>query len=217
VEARAKMITTGRIGKAWATNYTTTSRLPLHPSMGPPNTDYDPSTSSPPDLTPYPSAINSLSDSLLHKLMTRKFPPPHPPNPYPGLPASATEEEHRLYGNDGPLWYRGWALDTDAGICDRADEVMKKVGVRRMIMGHTPDFERIVSRCDGKIIIIDTGITHAYGGVLSALSITYSLTPTEDEEIWHEKEVIVAVYEDRQETLVVEEREVTGPLHHDAA
>lgn len=152
------MITTGRIGKAWATNYTTTSRLPLHPSMGPPNQDYDPSVSSPlshaalsflhgglaptyPNLTPYPSAINSISSSLLDKLRTRPFPPPHPPNPYVGLPESATEEEHRLYGNDGPLWYRGWALDTDAGICDRADEVMKQVGVRRMIMGHTPDFE----------------------------------------------------------------------------
>jgi hypothetical protein len=24
-------------------------------------------------------------------------------------------------------------------------------------MGHTPDFEKIVSRCGGKIIIIDTG------------------------------------------------------------
>lgn len=156
------MITTGRIGKAWATNYTTTSRLPLHPAMGPPNTDFDPSSSSPlshaalsfvhgglaptyPNLTPYPSEINKISDSLLQKLRDRDFPPPHPPNPYPGLPQSATDEEDRLYGSDGPLWYRGWALDTDDGLCDRADEVMKKVGVRRMIMGHTPDFE---VRCD---------------------------------------------------------------------
>ena len=40
IVARQRMITTGRIGRAWATNYTTASRLPLHPSMGPPNTPY---------------------------------------------------------------------------------------------------------------------------------------------------------------------------------
>lgn len=156
------MITTGRIGKSWAANYTTTSRLPLHPSLGPPNTDYDPSFSSPvshsalsfvhgglaptyPDLTPYPSKINDISSSLLRKLQIRKFPPVHPPNPYPGLPKTATKEEDRLYGGDGPLWYRGWALDQDEGVkgglCDRANDVMEKIGVRRLIVGHTPDFE----------------------------------------------------------------------------
>ena len=34
-----------------------------------------------------------------------------------------------------------------------------------------------MSRCGGKIIIIDTGISKAYGGRLSALGITYTLTP----------------------------------------
>lgn len=34
------MLTTGRIGRAWANNYTTAARLPLHPSIGPPNTPY---------------------------------------------------------------------------------------------------------------------------------------------------------------------------------
>jgi hypothetical protein len=139
----------------------------------------------------------------------------------------------------------------DDGLCDRADEVMKKVGVRRMIMGHTPDFQvtqisfwdvvscltpfvqKIVSRCDGKIIIIDTGrsldlecdallidisipgISHAYGGALSALSITYSLVPISSDdgsERWKEEEVIVAMYEDRQEVLAMEERAFHGKL-----
>lgn len=40
VEKRQKMISTGRIGRTWAANYTTALRLPLHPSMGPPNTPY---------------------------------------------------------------------------------------------------------------------------------------------------------------------------------
>jgi len=237
VKTRGKMITTGRIGKSWATNYTTTSRLPLHPSLGPPNTDYDPSFPSSishsalsfvhgglaptyPDLTPYPSKINEISSSLLRKLQTRTFPPVHPPNPYPGLPKTATKEEHRLYGGDGPLWYRGWALDQDegfeGGLCDRADVVMEKIGVRRMIIGHTPDFEKIVSRCGGKVIIIDTGISHAYGGVLSALSITYSLTPllpTDNGETrWKERETVVAIYPDGQDLLADDVREVIGDL-----
>jgi hypothetical protein len=70
---------------------------------------------------------------------------------------SLTEPLRRLYGSDGPLWYRGWALDDEDKVCAAVDAVLQKTGTRRMIMGHTPDFEKIVSRCGGKIIIIDTG------------------------------------------------------------
>lgn len=159
------MLAHGALGKSWAANYTTTSRLPLHPSLGPPNTDYPPSSpsspllSSPlshaaisfvhgglaptyPALSPFPSHINGLSSSLLHKLQHQSpLPKPHPPNPYPGLPQGATEEEVRLYGTDGPLWYRGWALDPEEKVCKDVDGVLEKTGTRRMIMGHTPDFE----------------------------------------------------------------------------
>ena len=121
IAARQRMLSTGRIGRSWASNYTSASRLPLHPSIGPPNTPYPPVSSglhftkegeigeyttpedpmshaalsfvhgglSPtyPDLSPFPTRINELSDSLLAKLQHRKPPPPHPPNPYPGLPS----------------------------------------------------------------------------------------------------------------------------------
>lgn len=158
VAARQEMLTTGPIGRAWAQNYTTTSRLPLHPSIGPPNTDYSPkdhSIASPlshaaisflhgglaptyPQLTPFPSAINALSSSLLHKLQSQSpQPAPYPPNPYPGLPAGTTAEEIRFYGTDGPLWYRGWALDSEESVCAAVDDVLEKTGTRRMVMGHT--------------------------------------------------------------------------------
>ncbi|THH28332.1 hypothetical protein EUX98_g5863 [Antrodiella citrinella] len=233
VEARQRMISTGRIGKSWAANYTTTSRLPLHPSLGPPNTDYDPKVSSSlshaaisfvhgglapayPDLTPFPSRINELGHSLLRKLQSQRPPPPHPPNPYPGLPQTATTAEHRLYGGDGPLWYRGWALEPEEVVCARVDDVLQRTGTRRMIMGHTPDFQKIVSRCGGKIIIIDTGISHAYGGALSALSIEYTLTPAPElaadrsQRVWVEREVVKAVYADREVVLASDEQEVMG-------
>jgi len=248
VADRQKMLSTGHIGRAWAQNYSTTSRLPLHPSLGPSNTDYPPQfninddiTRSPlshaaisfvhgglaptyPHLTPYPSAINTIARSLLHKLQSQTpQPPPHPPNPYPGLPADATWEEDRMYGSDGPVWYRGWALESEKKVCSSVGGVLEKTGVRRMIMGHTPDFRKIVSRCDGKIIIIDTGISHAYGGALSALSIHYTLTPigsTPDDspagdnhkrqQVWKETEVVTAIYEGREELLARNDRQVEG-------
>ena len=51
---------------------------------------------------------------------------------------------------------------------------------------------------------------------MSALSITYSLTPlspTEDgEKRWKERETVVAVYPDRHDLLADDVREVTGAL-----
>ena len=159
------MLSTGHIGRAWAANYTTTSRLPLHPSFGDPNDDFPPlagSTASRlptplshaaysfvhgglapnyPQLSPFPSAINALGRSLLRKLQHRVQPPPHPPNAYPGLPSSATSEELDLYGSGGPLWYRGWATNDEVEVCREVDAVLEKTGTRRMIMGHTPNFE----------------------------------------------------------------------------
>lgn len=51
----------------------------------------------------------------------------------------------------------------------------------------------------------------AYGGRLSALSITYSLTPQAKQgKQWKEQEVVKAIYPDEEVQLVVEERIVAG-------
>ena len=59
------------------------------------------------------------------------------------------------------------------------------------------------------------GISHAYGGVLSALSIDYTLTPLSTssspaETRWLEREVVRALYPGRQHVLATEEREIEG-------
>ena len=116
----------------------------------------------------------------------------------------------------GPLWYRGYALDDEAdGICSQAEQVLRSVNATRMIMGHTPQFKGILPRCRGKIIIIDTGISSAYGGVLSALEILYSLTPVLDEDgepvqpgKVTEKETVTALYEGRKQVIAKKERVV---------
>ncbi|CAK5268383.1 unnamed protein product [Mycena citricolor] len=251
VAARQKMISSGPIGRAWAQNYTCTSRLPLHPHLGGPNTPFPPpdhpvyfrkdddgseddpasyySANEPlshsalsfvhgglsptySNLAPFPSKINELSATLLSRLQNRQQPPPHPPNQYPGMPHGTSKEEVELYDSNGPFWYRGWATDTEENVCVDVEKVLAKTGTRRMIMGHTPDFSNIVSRCNGKIIIIDTGISHAYGGVLSALSIHYTFTPVGDDAAgqWKEREVVSALYPDRQEIIIDLERDVVG-------
>ena len=43
------------------------------------------------NLAPYPSAINNLGQTLLGRLQRRRFPDPHPPAPYAGLPEGASE------------------------------------------------------------------------------------------------------------------------------
>ena len=65
------------------------------------------------------------------------------------------------------------------------------------------------------LVLSSLGISHAYGGALSALSIYYTLTPTGDDasQRWREKEVVSALYQDRQEVLAVEEREIVGDFN----
>lgn len=164
VADRQEMLSTGWVGRAWSQNYTLATRLPLHFSLGDPNIDYDPSQTSEishsaiafmhgglsptyADMTPFPSRVNTIGHSLLDRLQNREQPPPHPPSPYRGLPSDTPLEERELYGTNGPLWYRGLAMDSDEKVCGEIDEILDKIGCRRIVLGHTPNFEvRIDSR-----------------------------------------------------------------------
>jgi hypothetical protein len=55
------------------------------------------------------------------------------------------------------MWNRDWALESEDEICERVDKVLERLKVRRLVMGHTPQFEGITARCDGKVLLIDTG------------------------------------------------------------
>ncbi|BGP49661.1 hypothetical protein JCM10450v2_005564 [Rhodotorula kratochvilovae] len=144
------------------------------------------------------------------------------------LPRSATPEQREFWSERGPMWNRDWAIEDEEEICERVERVCEALKVRRLIMGHTPQFEGILPRCDGKVLLIDTGISRAYGGAHSALSITYTLTPAsalsvpdalsyalvdladadpaatlagrEMERTWVEEEVVEALYTKGRET-----------------
>ncbi|KAL1410176.1 hypothetical protein Q8F55_004181 [Vanrija albida] len=184
----------GWLGKDWLANYSISALVPISPFASAPTYSFQHGSLRPsfPNLTPYPDAINRLGHSLLTRALTPPLAPPYPPNPYSGLPAGTTREEAELYDGGGPLWWRGLAdVEDDRIVCGWAKELQEKIGVRRVIGGHTPDFDKIVHRCNASVIIIDTGISYAYGGVLSALEIIYSLTPVPKDDS-HRQDPFVA-------------------------
>jgi hypothetical protein len=74
-----------------------------------------------------------------------------------------------VLGPDGPLWYRGYVSDPEAQICPVLADALEKLGARRMVVGHTTrESGRIEARCNGALVVIDTGISAHYGGHRSA-------------------------------------------------
>lgn len=78
----------------------------------------------------------------------------------------------------GPLWYRG--LVTRAGeapaigrptIDAELNGALLGQGVKRLVIGHTPDIRGIAILHGGKLVQIDTGISRYYGGKLGWLEI----------------------------------------------
>jgi hypothetical protein len=73
----------------------------------------------------------------------------------------------------GPLWYRGYAQESEAELGPKLDQVLKQYKAKHMVLGHTiPAAKRITPRFDGKVMLIDTGmLPRAFQGRASALEI----------------------------------------------
>jgi Calcineurin-like phosphoesterase len=65
---------------------------------------------------------------------------------------------------DGPLWYRGLAAGEEPGLEAHVDEVLKNLGVRRIVIGHTQTSDGITARFGGKVILIDVKISKYFDG-----------------------------------------------------
>jgi hypothetical protein len=75
---------------------------------------------------------------------------------------------------NGPLWFRGYAQWTEPDGAPQIQRLAEAFGVARFVVGHTPQKGgQIVSRFDGKVYLIDTGMLSSYfpGGRASALNI----------------------------------------------
>ncbi len=64
----------------------------------------------------------------------------------------------------GPLWYRGLALEDSPELRAHISAQFTKHGVNRIVVGHTPTGGLITPRFEGKVLLIDVGISRFYGG-----------------------------------------------------
>ena len=94
-----------------------------------------------------------------------------------------------LFDLDSPIWYRGSVKCSAVIEDDRLDAALAAVDADRLVVGHTPTPNgRVLSRLDGRVLRIDTGmLTSYYGGRGAALLLTGS--------------DVAAVYEDEKAAL----------------
>ena len=81
-----------------------------------------------------------------------------------------------VFQGDGPFWYRELARQDEKYFKAEVDVILGNLKARAMVIAHTPNTGTAVSaenmsRFDERVWIIDTGISEAYGGILSALII----------------------------------------------
>ncbi len=68
-------------------------------------------------------------------------------------------------GAQSVLWYRGYASEPEATVCPQLETALQSLGVKRMVVGHTVQARGgIVTRCGGRVVLIDVGIARYYGG-----------------------------------------------------
>jgi hypothetical protein len=78
------------------------------------------------------------------------------------------------YRGDGPLWYRDLATVPEPDMREEVDRILANLGAKHLVIAHTPRTAVRVEemkRFDGKVWIVDTGISRAYNNNLSALLI----------------------------------------------
>lgn len=71
----------------------------------------------------------------------------------------------------GPLWTRDFAWVEEPEVCERLGQSLAKLGVKRMVVGHTVQEKGITSACDGRVWRIDVGLAAHYGGPTEVLEI----------------------------------------------
>lgn len=73
---------------------------------------------------------------------------------------------------EGPLWYRGLALnaETDEATKQLVGRALENFGVKHIVLGHTPQ-ALIVPRFEGRVILIDVGLSKAFDSMRAFLLI----------------------------------------------
>jgi hypothetical protein len=73
--------------------------------------------------------------------------------------------------SDGPLWYRGLTHGGEADLEPQVKVIAATHGVERVVLGHTVTRSGVTVLAGGRVILIDVGMTHAFGGPAECLVI----------------------------------------------
>ena len=80
-----------------------------------------------------------------------------------------------IRGEQSPVWTRLYSSEPDAEACDTLSSVLDRLGVERMVVGHTVQRTGITSFCGGRVWCIDIGLAAHYGGRPEVLEIRGSI------------------------------------------
>ena len=89
-----------------------------------------------------------------------------------GLAATQSDPKAALAtGENGPLWYRGLAREDESSGAE-FEKTLQALGARAVVIGHTVTASgKVELRRGGRVVMIDAGMTAAYGGHAAALEI----------------------------------------------
>jgi hypothetical protein len=86
------------------------------------------------------------------------------------LRAEAPQPEW-IRGNRSPVWNRLYSDEPNLEACDTLSSVLDRLGVERMVVGHTVQRTGVTSFCGGRVWCIDVGMAAHYGGRPEVLEI----------------------------------------------
>ena len=72
---------------------------------------------------------------------------------------------------EGPLWYRGLALNDARSETAHLEAVLQQHQAKRIVMGHTVTEGAVMPRLQGRAVFVDVGLSRHYGGRLACLLI----------------------------------------------
>jgi hypothetical protein len=84
---------------------------------------------------------------------------------------SKLTQDGAVLAPDGPLWYRGLAQESEATIAPLVADILKNYEVNRVVIGHTPTPGSVITRMNGKVVMIDAGMSEYFGSHRSFLLI----------------------------------------------
>jgi hypothetical protein len=76
-----------------------------------------------------------------------------------------------IRGDNSPVWNRVYSDEPGLGACDTLSTVLERLGMDRMVVGHTVQRAGITAYCGGRVWAIDVGMARHYGGRPEVLEI----------------------------------------------